>query len=81
MAHPDPAVQVEAVIRLERELCEARKQAAKALRQTREEKHIPLRAAAKGIRLSPGSLSKMERGHTWESKTALRAVRYLERAG
>lgn len=79
MPQTDPAVQVEAVIRIERELVEARKRAARALRESREEQGIGLRTAAKAIRLSPAALSELERARTWSSKTAMKAVRYLGR--
>jgi ribosome-binding protein aMBF1 (putative translation factor) len=75
----EPAVQVENVARIERELDEARRAAGRALRETREAKGISLRAAAKGIRLSPGSLSELERGRSWMTRTAQRAARFLER--
>ena len=60
MPQTDPAVQVEAVIRIERELAEARKRAAHAIRESRESQGIGLRTAAKAIRLSPAALSELE---------------------
>lgn len=79
MPQTQPAVQVETVVRIERELKEARKVAAKALREARKSRHVTLRKAARGIRLSPAALSQLERGATWESKTALKVVRFLGR--
>lgn len=79
MAHSDLGVQVETVVRIEKELEEARRRASQALREAREERRISLRQAAKGVRLSPAALSMLERGETWHSRTAMRAARFLDR--
>jgi hypothetical protein len=76
----EPGVQVARVAALERELQAARSLAAKSIRSYRKSKRIPLHEAAKGARLSPSALSKLECAGSWQTQTAARVVRYLQRA-
>jgi hypothetical protein len=80
MTPVDPTVHVEAVKRLEKELDEARRLASRALRERREELGITLRKAAPRVRLSPGALSGLETGNSWQTRTAERVARFLASA-
>lgn len=66
-------------VTLEKQLADAKVRTAKALREAREARGYSLRAIAKAARLSPSALSDLERGETWQSKTAARVLRSIER--
>lgn len=66
-------------MRMEQELVAMRKATAKVLRETRQAKRISLRKLANGVRLSPGALYQLERGKSWQSRTARRVARFLDR--
>lgn len=75
----DPTVQITRAEDLERQLSEARRSAAKSLRQRRMELGVSLRAMQKRVGLSISALSNLEHGRSWETKTARRVARALEK--
>lgn len=75
------AAVLDEAVSLEKQLDAARQRTAKAIRALRETRGHSLRTIAKSARLSPAALSELERGRTWNSKTAAKVLRALGRAG
>ena len=79
MPSDDIALQLAPAIRLERELEEERRRIAFALRSKREGSGTSLRELAVKAGVSAPSLSNIERGEQWETKTIVRLARIYDR--
>lgn len=72
--------QVERVRNLEAELAEARREAARALRECRESLDLSLRDVGNSVRLSAAAIYNIETNKSWRTKTAAKIARSYERA-
>lgn len=80
MPDVSPAVHVAEVRRIERELTQARRRASQSIREKRDELKLSLRQVARRVKISAPALSQLERAESWESRTAERVARFLDRA-
>ena len=79
MTVPEPAVQIEQIAAMERELENARRAVARTLRFKRETAGLSLRDVAPRLRLSAAALSNIERGQSWRTRTIRRLALFYEK--
>jgi ribosome-binding protein aMBF1 (putative translation factor) len=73
-------VQVQRVAESESALATARKEVARSLRRRREDRGLSLRQVAPKVRLTAPTISQIERGEMWRTKTVLRLAKFYDSA-
>jgi ribosome-binding protein aMBF1 (putative translation factor) len=76
----EPAVQIDQIEAMERDLVTARRAVARTLRFKRETVGLSLRDVAPKLRLSAAALSNIERGKSWRTRTIRRLAKFYDAA-